>query len=191
MIRRPPRSTLSSSSAASDVYKRQGACGAAGHVKPRANHPDSDLRPCVITMALSKEPSLLARTLVAERSDISGAEAPVTTDSFLWPAWSSGTVAPFRFDVGSPDDIALGLRSKAINATHHNEPAKKPVKKPTGEGSKVFRSFSKKGQAMGAGEDDEMASLEGSITGMKIDRSSKRPRPKSQGKGSRGKGGGK
>eukprot|EP00658_Telonema_sp_P-2_P010761 TRINITY_DN14071_c0_g1_i1.p1 TRINITY_DN14071_c0_g1~~TRINITY_DN14071_c0_g1_i1.p1 ORF type:complete len:117 (+),score=14.94 TRINITY_DN14071_c0_g1_i1:138-488(+) len=54
MIRRPPRSTLSSSSAASDVYKRQGACGAAGHVKPRANHPDSDLRPCVITMALSK-----------------------------------------------------------------------------------------------------------------------------------------
>src|SRR5664280_960661 len=30
MIRRPPRSTLSSSSAASDVYKRQGLCADAG-----------------------------------------------------------------------------------------------------------------------------------------------------------------
>eukprot|EP00656_Telonema_subtile_P024609 TRINITY_DN26798_c0_g1_i3.p1 TRINITY_DN26798_c0_g1~~TRINITY_DN26798_c0_g1_i3.p1 ORF type:complete len:239 (-),score=43.28 TRINITY_DN26798_c0_g1_i3:66-782(-) len=34
MIRRPPRSTLSSSSAASDVYKRQGACAPAATGSP-------------------------------------------------------------------------------------------------------------------------------------------------------------
>src|SRR5665648_882245 len=37
MIRRPPRSTLSSSSAASDVYKRQGL----GHVDIRQLYPGS------------------------------------------------------------------------------------------------------------------------------------------------------
>src|SRR5664279_2993179 len=42
MIRRPPRSTLSSSSAASDVYKRQPPCPAA---PPGAHDPDHWTRP--------------------------------------------------------------------------------------------------------------------------------------------------
>src|SRR5674536_219501 len=47
MIRRPPRSTLSSSSAASDVYKRQSPVGwrADGAAPDRRRRPTSSLRP--------------------------------------------------------------------------------------------------------------------------------------------------
>src|SRR5450756_1478807 len=55
MIRRPPRSTQSRSSAASDVYKRQHR-GAAGHRRPSRRHPRLARLPCRLLRAVVGRP---------------------------------------------------------------------------------------------------------------------------------------
>eukprot|EP00656_Telonema_subtile_P006837 TRINITY_DN13185_c0_g1_i1.p1 TRINITY_DN13185_c0_g1~~TRINITY_DN13185_c0_g1_i1.p1 ORF type:complete len:142 (-),score=15.87 TRINITY_DN13185_c0_g1_i1:139-564(-) len=137
-------------------------------------------------MALSKDPSLFARSLSTRRMILKNTRLPVSTGSFLWPAWHGGDIEPFQFDELSPDDLALALRNKAINAEHHTASASKPKSNSgtSAEGRKTFKAFTK--TAAPAAAEDQMRSLEGSITGMKIDRKSNRPKPKAtQGRASR------
>eukprot|EP00658_Telonema_sp_P-2_P004659 TRINITY_DN11723_c0_g1_i1.p1 TRINITY_DN11723_c0_g1~~TRINITY_DN11723_c0_g1_i1.p1 ORF type:complete len:156 (+),score=59.43 TRINITY_DN11723_c0_g1_i1:92-559(+) len=69
MIRRPPRSTLSSSSAASDVYKRQDQVSALGQqiaMHIAAARPRFVQRDAVDSSTLEKETALLTEQAMAE-----------------------------------------------------------------------------------------------------------------------------
>eukprot|EP00658_Telonema_sp_P-2_P024348 TRINITY_DN19779_c0_g1_i2.p1 TRINITY_DN19779_c0_g1~~TRINITY_DN19779_c0_g1_i2.p1 ORF type:complete len:204 (-),score=28.07 TRINITY_DN19779_c0_g1_i2:224-835(-) len=122
MIRRPPRSTLSSSSAASDVYKRQSSSSPI-----RTVYPDPAIEDMFPTMTVSNEqsgnvvvltsPSPISRaglppvrrstvSVVAQRRSVMGLQHQGNTSTA-----NKSTTAPVNTTPGSHDAYSVALRA--------------------------------------------------------------------------------